>query len=234
MLSPGCGTGGKELKFARLKFFNLIEAFDISPQRIAIAKEDAEKLALDNINYTISDVITFNFGKDKYDMILFDSFLHHIQDLDGILEKIYSCLKQDGILIINEYVGASRFQWRKEQLKSANEALINLPYAFRKRWKINKVKAKIYRPGLLRMIISDPSEAVCSKDILSKIRERFNVLEEKPYGGNILHLTLKDISHNFIEESEESIKQLNKLFTIEDDFLSGGNGSDFVFGVYSK
>lgn len=234
MLSPGCGTGGKELKFASIKVFSLIEAFDISANRISIARENAKGLGLENINYSVSDVTTFNFGSEKYDVVLFDSFLHHIKDLEGIINKIYISLKQDGILIINEYVGPSRFQWRKEQLKTANKALASLPVAFRKRLKTEKVKTKIYRPGLLRMIISDPSEAVCSENILSKVRERFKVLEEKPYGGNILHLTLKDISHNFIDGSEESIRLLNDLFSFEDDFLSYGNLSDFVFGVYSK
>jgi hypothetical protein len=63
---------------------------------------------------------------------------------------------------------------------------------------------------------------------------RFKILEEKPYGGNILHLTLKDISHNFIKENEESNILLDALFKIEDDFLNGSNESDFIFGIYSK
>ena len=84
------------------------------------------------------------------------------------------------------------------------------------------------------MILSDPSEAVNSENILQKIRLKFKVLEEKPYGGNILHLTLKDISHNFLKESDECKELLDALFKIEDDFLQGNNESDFIFGIYSK
>lgn len=234
MLSPGCGTGGKELKFANLKINIFIEAFDISPHRISIAKQNAKELGLKNINYSVSDVSYFNYGIRKYDLVLSDSFLHHVKDLDEVINKIYECLKKDGILIINEYVGPARFQWHEEQLKTANEALAVLPESFRKRLKSNRVKTKIYRPGLLRMILSDPSEAVCSENILSSVRKRFKVVEEKPYGGNILHLTLKDISHNFINENKECTMLLNKLFAIEDEFLSRGNSGDFMFGVYSK
>ena len=167
-------------------------------------------------------------------MILFDSFLHHIKDLDDVLNKVYKSLKLDGLLVINEYVGPSRFQWSKEQLKIANDALKELPLSFRKRWHNNKIKSKIYKPGLLRMILADPSEAVNSDLILSKIHDRFKVLEEKPLGGNILHLTLKDISQNFTSENEECVKWIQRLFQIEDEFLVKGNKTDFVFGVYSK
>jgi ubiquinone/menaquinone biosynthesis C-methylase UbiE len=234
LLSPGCGTGDKELKFARFNNFRSIEAFDISAERIKVAKEKAESLGLKNINYKISDVHSFKYEKDNYDVIVFDSFLHHIKNLDEILSEIYDSLKQDGLLVINEYVGPNRFQWSKEQLFISNDALNRLPHIFRKRWNSNKIKRKNYRPGLLRMILSDPSEAVNSENILQKIRIKYKVLEEKPYGGNILHLTLKDISHNFIKESDECKKLLDALFKIEDDFLQRINESDFVFGIYSK
>jgi len=234
LLSPGCGTGTKELKFATFKNFSSIEAFDLSPQRVEFAREASEKKGAKNISYSVSDAESFNYDENKYDVILFDSFLHHIKDLDDVLKKVYKSLKQDGILVINEYVGPSRFQWSNEQLKMANEALKELPTSFRKRWQNNKIKSNIYRPGLLRMILADPTEAVNSDLILPKIHERFKMREEKPFGGNILHLSLKDISHNFNEENEETVKWIQRLFQIEDEFLAKGNNSDFIFGVYSK
>ena len=234
MLSPGCGTGSKELKFARFDKFRSIDAFDISLERIKIAKENVDSLGLKNIRYSTADVQSFKFEKDYYDIIVFDSFLHHIKNIDEILNKVYDGLRQDGILVINEYVGPNRFQWSKEQLDISNNALSKIPPLFRKRLNSNKIKRKNYRPGLLRMILSDPSEAVNSEKILQKIKMKFKVLEEKPYGGNILHLTLKDISHNFIIKSDECKKLLDALFKIEDDFLQRINESDFAFGVYSK
>lgn len=235
LLSPGCGTGNKEIKFSKFENFISIEAFDLSPQRISFAKKMLKEWGQKKIVYSVSDVQSFNFEKNKYDMILFDAFLHHIENLDEILTKVYNSLKNDGILIINnEYIGPLRFQWTKKQLLISNEALRNLPASFRKRWQNNSVKSKIYRPGLLRMIMSDPSEAVNSEILLSKIHERFKILEEKPYGGNILHLVLKDISHNFIECNDESVQLMKRLFKIEDDYLVNENKSDFIFGVYSK
>ncbi|NNJ53490.1 MAG: methyltransferase domain-containing protein, partial [Ignavibacteriaceae bacterium] len=177
---------------------------------------------------------SFNYKKNYYDVILFDSFLHHIKNLDEILSKIYFSLKKNGIFIINEYVGPNRFQWSSTQLKTSNKALKELPQKFRKRFGTNNVKSKIYKPGIIRMILSDPSEAIKSESILLRVKERFNVLEEKPYGGNILHLTLKDISQNFIIEDDETLNLLDELFVIEDEFLKNSRKSNFIFGVYSR
>ena len=234
LLSPGCGTGSKELKFANFDNFQRIDAFDIAPNRIKVAKETAKQLGYKNIQYTVSDVFKFNFGNQKHDVVLFDSFLHHVKELDEVLDKVYDSIKPGGLIVINEYVGPNRFQWSREQLKLSNEALGSLPGLFRKRWHSESEKSQIYRHGLLRMILSDPSEAANSENILPEIRNRFKILEENSYGGNILHLTLKDISHNFIEESNESGHLLNDLFKIEDDFLNRGNKSDFIFGIYTK
>jgi len=234
LLSPGCGTGSKELKFAIFDYFKLIEAFDLSSERIAIAIRNAKENGFSNIIYSVSDIMAFNFEVNKYDVVLFDSSLHHVRELEFILSKVYNSLKDDGLLVINEYVGHSRFQWSKEQLNVSNVALKLLPDDYRKRWKSSRIKSKIYRPGILRMIISDPSESIRSQDILKEIYKKFNTVEEKSFGGNILHLILKDISHNFIESSDESIRLLNQLFKTEDEFIANGNKSDFVFGVYSK
>lgn len=232
LISPGCGTGTKELIFSKFNNFESIKAFDIAPSNISTAKDLAQKSGRQNVEFFVNDVSKYNFGQREYDIVVFDSFLHHIKDLGGILDRVRNSLKHGGFLVINEYVGPNRFQWDKEQLRLSNQVLRNLPLAYRKRWRTGKIKSKIYSPGLLRMVLSDPSEAVNSENILPEIRKRFKVLEEKSYGGNILHLVLKDISHNFANNSIEASPILEKLFEIEDKYVNTTGDSDFIFGVY--
>lgn len=234
LISPGCGTGSIELKFAKYDNFSRIEGFDLSPGRIRIAKKNARKSGLSNIFYFVEDVNKYNFGVKQYDVILFNSSLHHFNNIEIILEKICKALKSDGLLIINEYVGPNRFQWTNTQLKEANRYLKKIPSRYRKLWKSNCIKKKIYRPGLLRMILSDSSEAVHSEEILPLIRTKFERIEEKPYGGNLLHLIFKDISHNFTEDKRETNKILDFLSHAEDNLLKKTNKSDFIFGVYTR
>lgn len=234
MISPGCGTGHKEIKFAKYNCFSRIEGFDLSTKRVYLANEDARKLGLTNLFFFVEDVHKYNPGSDKYDVVLFNSSLHHFNNLKNILEKTYNSLKSNGLLIINEYTGPNRFQWTNEQLKEANKYLNKIPPKYRTFWKSNYIKKKIYRPGLLRMILSDPSESAHAEEILPQIRMRFKKIEEKPYGGNLLHLIFKDISHNFIEDTSNINGILDFLFHAEDNFLENNKQSDFIFGIYTK
>ena len=82
------------------------------------------------------------------------------------------------------------------------------------------------------MILSDPSEAVESENILPLLKDLFYTVELKFLGGNILHLLLKNISHHFMN-NEESNKVLDYLVREDKKFLLN-NKSDFIFGVFGK
>ncbi|MCH8902758.1 MAG: class I SAM-dependent methyltransferase [Bacteroidetes bacterium] len=234
-LMPGCGEGHLELKFASLGNFQIIEAFDIVEANIRVAKEDAGKQGLEKkINFFTQDIYDYLFGQEKYDLVYFNSSLHHFKNVEKIIDSAKSSLKNDGLLIINEYTGPARFQWTKEQLQKVNKLLADMPESFRKKWKTNLIKKREYRPGLFRMILSDPSEAVESGRILPALRSQLSELEYSAMGGNILHLLLKDIAHNFLEDNIETTQLLEKLFKQEDEFLSTGVQPDFSFGVYQK
>ncbi len=230
LLSPGCGTGDKEIALAGFWQVGSIDAFDIAEKRIEVAVRKAAEKNIKKIRFFVADISRYDFGKEKYDIIIFDSFLHHVKEVEEMLSKCRAALKKDGFLIINEYVGPNRFQWSAAQLNAANKLLSALP-AHLKRRASGKVKGKIYRPGILRMILSDPSEAVNSEAILPGLEKYFSPVEVHPYGGNILQLLLKDIERNFVDLTDEEKTELDKIFDAEDEFINKGK-SDFLFGIY--
>ncbi|MBU2689320.1 MAG: class I SAM-dependent methyltransferase [Candidatus Eisenbacteria bacterium] len=234
MISPGCGYGALEFRFAKHDQFSRVEGFDLSSRRIKGANAEAEKSNCGNLFYFVGDIYKYDFGDNRYDVIFLHSILHHVRNLRSLFEKLRNSLKSDGILIIDEYVGPKRFQWTDEQLSLSNYYLNKIPASYRRRWKSKREKKKIYRPGYLRMILSDPSEAVASEEIMPELRMTFKKLEERPYGGNLLQLIFKDISHNFVEDTAEVREWLNVLFSAEDDFVKQSRKSDYVFGVYGK
>ena len=83
------------------------------------------------------------------------------------------------------------------------------------------------------MILADPSECIDSASILPAIHSNFHTIIEKSYGGNILMNVLKDISHHFIDLDSNKSRILDKLFSLEDEYLTK-NTSDFIFGIYQK
>ena len=235
MLSIGCGTGSHELIFAQHPGIKEIQAFDIAPKLIEEAMQIVYKRKLqDKMRFFVADYTKTEFPSESFDIILFHSSLHHFSNIEKTTSLTKNILKPNGFLIINEYVGSNRFQWEKYQLKVINDALkLVIPKEYRKIFKTNLYKYKVRKPGLLRMILNDPSEAPASKKIIPTVEKHFKLIEKKEYGGNILMPLLKDISHHFIEQNNKTKEILQTLFDIEDAFIKE-NRSDYVFGVYKK
>lgn len=234
MLSIGSGVCSHELKFARFTNFSEIICVDIAKNLLIKAAEIAKDQKLENIKFYEKDVYKIGFENHEFDIIMFHSSLHHFSNIPGLISKIKLWMKPNGFLLINEYVGKNRLQFSKNQVMSINKGLNLIPKKLRKRYKTNLTKNKFYGSGYIRMIIADPSECVESENILPTVRREFEIIEEKPYGGNLLMNILKDISHNFLNSQDNDINQaLMNIFKYEDDYLRD-NESDFIFGLYRK
>lgn len=235
MLSVGCGTGSRERKFAKFQQFALIEGVDVAEKQIDNARKHAAAESFLHINYKVLDFSTHSLPEQSYDLVLFNSSLHHFGNIQWLMcNKVLPLLKPGGMLVILEHVGPNRLQWSKAQLLQCNHFLKSLPSRFRLRTDKHNHKNKVYRPGLLRMLLVDPSEAADSESILPAIHDKFSILEEKQVGGNILHLLLKDIAHNFLGTDPETLQTLQRLFLAEDEFVASTGKADMVFGIYSK
>ncbi|MFH4967900.1 class I SAM-dependent methyltransferase [Gaetbulibacter sp. M240] len=234
MLSLGSGNCATELKYAEYDNFQDILCCDISDISLEKAKARAQEKNLNNINFKVQDVNKYSFAPNTYDIIFFRASLHHFKNIEQLIgESIKKALKENGILIIDEYIGPNRLQFPNHQIKAINKSLKIVPKKFRKRYKVNLYKNKVYGSGIIRMIIADPSECIESQKILPTINKYFKTIYQATYGGNILAITLKDISHHFIDLDEEKKKILNTLFEFEDDYLKN-NPSDFIYGIYQK
>lgn len=229
MASPGCGTGSHERHFASFPEIASILAFDISPNSISSARKDN----FPKIDYQVKDFYVWMDEAETYDLVFFYSSLHHFGNLTTLIPALKNKLNAGGLLILHEYTGPSRMMWTRAQLKEAKRLLHTLPKEYRRFAHGSGIKKKVYRPGLWRTLLTDPSESIESEWILPLVREHFLTLYERGFGGNILHLLLKDISHHFLNGSEKSEDLLRSLFEAEDRFLED-HPSDFHFGIYTR
>lgn len=234
LLSLGCGTCSHEMRFAQQQHFSEVMCVDIAGNVLKEAQRAAVKMGLDNMKFEVLNVNEIKLPEAYYDVVLFHSSLHHFRNIEQLAgEKIYKTLKQDGLLLINEYVGPNRLQFPKEQVKAMNKVLQTIPATYRKRYKSKLTKNSITGPGLLRMLVTDPSECVESAMILTTLHKHYKVLEEKPIGGNLLMLVYKDIAHHFMQEDKATAAILEKTFAMEDEYLVHAP-PDQLFGVYQK
>lgn len=235
-LSLGCGCGLNESKWVMLGKFKNIDATDISEESIKHAKNKALNEGYgDVVNYRVADVYKSEIEKDIYDVIIVEHSLHHFSPLREILTKIHDSLKPDGYFIVNEFAGPTRFQWTDRQINAVNGLLSVIPARYRVLWNSDAVKFKTFRPSRLSMILKDPSEAVESGDIIPLLKEIFEVVELKSYGGNVLHLLFNGIAHNFMSGEPEAGRMLRFCFEAEDILLDCDDfQSDFVIAVCRK
>jgi hypothetical protein len=62
-------------------------------------------------------------------------------------------------------------------------------------------KEKVIRYSVEQMIEMDPTEAVRSADIERVLYETFEVVEDRPWGGTIMHMLFENIAGNFAPDN---------------------------------
>jgi len=147
--------------------------------------------------------------------------LHHFEQLEHIFTQIHEALEPGGVFVYNEYVGPSRFQWTDLQLTLINRFRACLPPALRMT-REGKPAPLITRPDLDRFIQTEPFEAIRSEEILPLTRKHFNIIDQRDYGGTLLHMLFHGIMGNFDEENEDHVALIRILCTMERAMMETG------------
>ena len=218
VLVVGCGNGWLERQLYDLGIGKHFDAFDMSEKYINEAKELKQSRAID---YFLDDINSMSKIEDeKYDAVFNFAVLHHVTEVDNALKKLAKCLKTNGLMFNEEYVGPARNQYSDQHLKHMLEVMSDLPEKFR-------TKVKFLRPPLENFRV-EPSEAIHSDLILPLIPKYFDIVYQRNLNGGIAY----QILHNNIQEYEnpnsESEKWLEYLLK-EDSKLSKENKVPILF-----
>ncbi|WP_370307174.1 class I SAM-dependent methyltransferase [Sinimarinibacterium flocculans] len=89
----GCGTGSTAL--AHAPHVHQIEAIDVSPKMIAIARDKAAAAGIENVRFICAGIADFTPG-NRPDVVLGLSILHLLPDRDDAIAKVYGLLKPGG------------------------------------------------------------------------------------------------------------------------------------------
>lgn len=232
MLSVGCGYGDLERHLMRLQACAVCDAVDIAPAAIESATTAAAAEGFTGIRYRCADVETQPLEKGIYDAVWFNGSLHHIQALERVLERVHDSLKPDGLVFVNEYVGANHFGFPPIQRDAISNAFYLIPPRYRRSFipsSFGQLATQAPIPDPADVKRADPSEAVRSQDIVPIITSKFDVLAINPCGGSILQFLLSGIAGNFRAEDPLSMLVLDMLMKVEDALIDTGTiGSDFV------
>jgi len=223
-LSLGCGSGALERDLVRRSLVGRIEAIDLSPTALELARQAAAGEGLAGIDYREGDLnaLTLDPPPGGYDAVFCHQSLHHVAALERCLDSARAALRPGGILFVEEYVGPSRSEWNEAAIAPVRQAFASTPHAAR----------RVRRVGL-PVDPRDPSEAVRSSEIPRELRRRFEVVVERAYGGNLLAPLLPNLDLSRLP-SEEHEAWIDGWIAEEDDRLARGEPSFYLAAVYRR
>lgn len=103
VLDVGCGQGRHTLYFAKQGY----ESYGIDYVKRAIdeANEEARKRKLDNAHFMVMDLLSLDFPKDMFDIVVDWSVLDHIYPTERktYVENLGKVLKVGGYLLLTEF-----------------------------------------------------------------------------------------------------------------------------------
>jgi SAM-dependent methyltransferase len=231
-LSVGCGRGMLERDALDQGLCVRMEGIDIAPGAIEIAVREAGDLP---ITYRVADLQKDDLEPLRYDAVFCASTLHHIKDLGHCLEQISDSLKDEGVFVLSEYAGPSRFQWEPEQLRRVMDVYSFLPATYRYNVIASGTVFFPERPGIAEMIEGDPSEAVRAAEMLDIVEWYFERVARLDTGGTLLNPLLSGIAGNFDTEAALDRSYLLLASLLEEMLIEAGVvTSDFMIDIYRK
>jgi len=223
ILSLGSGYCGNEVDWARsLRSSYLITCTDINDQLFLRAAEVAEREGL-SMEFLAEDLNFIQIEPGRFDLIFAHAILHHVINLEHLLDQIVHGLSKDGLLHLVEVVGMNRKLIWDENERFANALLEFVP--------------KQITRGLHLTVdfAADGMEGVRQEDVLPLLRERFRPVFEWQHGAFMRYIcTHPELGRYFDPNSEVARPFL--------DFLIDGDSSAVrhrvlrpleIWGVYS-
>lgn len=177
VLDLGCGSGWLALELARNGCH--VDAYDISPKAIALAKkmlaENPYKDGFGSVTYHLQDVSEIDLGVEQYDAVSGWSAFHHMPDVPAFMDKVYRALKPGGIVATMDDMPRGRLEQGLEYFFEFILPTYNLSYP----QKMATVFKLLTGRGKYREEIFSPMEEAKHSsvdEIASIFHEKFEVL----------------------------------------------------------
>jgi len=180
-LSIGCGPGNLEREVMRHQSAQRITGIDVSRSSLDLAERCAREAGYSQeITYVLSDAESWlrtRIQERSLDLVFFHASLHHIESLESVLELCAQklCHGTPGLLYLDEYIGPSRDEWTPGHLGYSTALFERVPVEFRQ-------SSTLVPP----VAFEDPTEMIRSSEIISVLKSYFQVVEYKPYFGNVV------------------------------------------------
>jgi len=201
-LSLGSGIGRVERFLIENGFTEKFDTIELNPYMNRVASGVQPR-----INVQSEDLNFVQLPQERYDFILCHAVLHHLINLEHVLFQVNRALKHDGLLLIYEYVGETRWQFAPERIRTLKRMLPERDYRIPQAWEVRGF------------------ESVRSGDLLALIEQQFGtVCEQKVCYGGIYFPFLTCTKQETDRDLERIValdEQLSKTDEIQPCYLMG-------------
>lgn len=123
ILSLCAGFGSVERRFvSQLGNVKLCLGVDIAEGALETSRKRAAEAGMNCLSYEMADINKYSWKEKQYDLVIANGALHHLSNLESVLEGIRYTLSPDGLLYCCEYVGPSYMDHSPRQLQIINAA----------------------------------------------------------------------------------------------------------------
>jgi ubiquinone/menaquinone biosynthesis C-methylase UbiE len=112
-LVPGCGFGEDAIRLGRLGVD--VEAFDISPDVVEIARKRCAAFGYEGVSFGVMPSEALSYPDNSFDLVLFIDILHHV-DIPATIAEVVRVLKPGGRIVGNELYTHS---WMQKNLRES-------------------------------------------------------------------------------------------------------------------
>jgi SAM-dependent methyltransferase len=195
----GIGVGRAETELALIStgVFSHYDLYDISPVALDAARQQAAARGIgQQVACICADIHTIELAPESYDIVTFVASLHHIDELDGVLQKCRVALKPGGHLWAVEYIGPDRFQYPDEHTAFAKRFYRSIHPGLKKLW-----TPELTLPSVDEVIAVDLTEAIHSSQIPEAINKVFAKVDTLYTYGTFACILFWGLLHDALYEA---------------------------------
>lgn len=200
ILEVGCGEGNLSIELASNGLY--VDGLDISEDRVRCAEEKAETMRGSTVGrvprFEVADLNTKILQPARYDVVVAHDALHHIMQLDRLLDEIRHTLRPGGSLVVYDFVGMKTI---RKFVAAFLFALLPTYQPYRMKFRLAKRffrfmqseegKRRSLERASAATADGSPFEEISQTSIVSLIEEKFDVIEKKYFHPFFYYLAPK-------------------------------------------
>lgn len=159
-----------------------------------------------------------DLGEKQYDLVLVDGLLHHLINVEDLIDKVSRCLVSGGyFIVLLDYCGERRFWWEPKHREQMDQILSDIP--------LRHLRFPLCSSTAIHFSPISPFEAVSGPALPQLLNSKFQTVRFKTSHG-ILFPVLAYLKNHLLETENSLVDKL-----IEADESVPGS---FFSGVYRR